>query len=78
MHEVEQETDGVQDVSCRNCGAPARVDLEKTPDWFCAECDTWQDTMACPVCHQPARISLFPEMVGGAVRAHTDKAPEEI
>lgn len=57
---------------CRNCGAPKRVvmsihpaTLQATPsesgaDWLCAECEHWQDSMLCPTCSQPVRISLMP------------------
>jgi hypothetical protein len=51
---------GVQDVNCRNCGAPARVDLDKNPEWLCADCDHYQSTIACPTCHQPVRIDQLP------------------
>lgn len=57
---------------CRHCGEPKNVvtlknavTLTDTPydtgdDWLCASCEHWQDSMLCPTCKQPARISLMP------------------
>ncbi len=59
---------GEQEVTCRHCGTPARVDLDKDPGWFCAACDHWQNAMACPTCGNQVLISLLPpEMVPAPV-----------
>jgi len=50
------------DATCRHCGAHAEFGPDGEPeDWLCTECERYQDTMVCPTCHQPARISLMPE-----------------
>jgi hypothetical protein len=48
-----------QAAHCRHCGVPS--DAPAGSDFQCASCERYQDTVACPTCHQPARISLLPE-----------------
>lgn len=52
---------------CRHCGLenPGKT---AGSDFLCQFCDGYQDTLACPTCHQPTRISLLPE--GTAPPAH--------
>lgn len=64
---TQQETDAIGvapaiilDAVCRHCGGPNRIATDANPDWQCAICERWQDTIACPTCGQPARISLLP------------------
>jgi rubrerythrin len=45
-------------VTCRHCGKSSQQ-LSDNPDWLCPKCDHYQDTMACPTCGQPTRISLM-------------------
>lgn len=52
---------------CRHCGQPG--DADASGDWLCRSCERYQDTMACPVCHQPARISLMTEDLAPPVHA---------
>lgn len=56
-------------VNCRHCGAPHDLEPGADPDWQCPECERWQDTIACPTCHQPARISLLPKEAVPAAHA---------
>ena len=53
---------------CRHCGE-ANPDAQAGTDFLCRACDGYQDTMACPVCHQPARISLLPDGTAPAPHA---------
>ncbi len=49
---------------CRHCGAANELEKGANPDYACKTCGQWQDTMACPVCGQPTRISLMsPDLV---------------
>ena len=67
----EQEEAETLDVSthCRHCGKLAELDVTIDPDWLCTHCERYQDTVACPTCHQPSRASLMaPEDVPAAVK----------
>jgi hypothetical protein len=57
----DQEEVEALDVSthCRHCGRRTETDVSDTPDWLCSHCDRYQDTVACPTCHQPSRASLM-------------------
>lgn len=70
MAELQREVDAVvstvtvASVPCRHCGEANQIRSDANPDWQCAVCERWQDTIACPTCGQPARISLLaPEVV---------------
>lgn len=67
---------GPQSVNCRHCGAANQVDAEANPDWQCSTCERYQDTMACPMCGQPVRISLHAEL-GAEPAAAAAPAEEE-
>lgn len=47
------------EAACRHCGKLQQV-AAGLKDWFCNACEHWQDTIACPTCGQPTRISLMP------------------
>lgn len=55
---------------CRHCGAERAEDaLAMDDDWLCAECEHWQDSMACPTCGSTVRASLMPaDMVPAAAK----------
>ena len=57
----EQEPSGPKmlTVHCRHCGAEHEMQEGSDPDWQCDQCDQYQDTVACPVCHQATRASLL-------------------
>lgn len=63
MSDTDDDAAALGTVNCRHCGAPKQLEAEGNPDWQCPVCELWQDTIACPVCHQPARISLLPAEV---------------
>jgi DNA-directed RNA polymerase subunit RPC12/RpoP len=46
--------------TCRHCGAENQLAEGANPDYACKVCGQWQDTIACPTCGQPTRISLMP------------------
>jgi len=62
---------------CRHCGVTPLIEVSGA-DWLCPNCDKWQDTIACPTCGAPARISLLPKTV--VPKAHDPVAaePEQI
>jgi len=58
------------DATCRHCGAHTEFGPEGEPDdWLCEHCERYQDSMVCPTCHQPARISLMPAELAPEVHA---------
>lgn len=70
--DVEEQQVVASDMHCRHCGAAKNVARHFSPvtgqeqvyeageDWLCAECQRWQDQMACPTCGSIVRISLMP------------------
>jgi len=50
----------MQKVACRHCGTESEHMSDDT-DWLCKACDHYQDTIACPTCGQPMRMSLHPD-----------------
>ena len=57
-----------QATHCRHCGAPLDSAANSGAEIQCPNCERYQDTIACPTCRQPARISLLPE--GSAPEPH--------
>ena len=57
--QVEVEEAKPEKVYCRHCGQARELAAGDDPDWLCEYCDKYQDTMACPECGQPTRISLM-------------------
>lgn len=55
------ETASPDTVHCRHCGQPHEVQPGSDPDFLCDACGRYQDSMLCPTCKQPARISLMPQ-----------------
>jgi transcription elongation factor Elf1 len=49
----------VETVHCYHCGAPHELTEGDDTDWLCPHCEKYQDTMACPECGHPVRISLM-------------------
>lgn len=46
--------------NCRWCGAYHESGADDPEDWFCTECERYQDAMICPTCGGLARVSLLP------------------
>jgi len=65
----------MQKVKCRHCGK-ASEHMSDDTDWLCPKCDHYQDTMACPVCWQPTRISLMQDTNYIPPDASADKEKE--
>ena len=65
---VEDEAAPTAGAYCRHCGQP-NDDAIAGEDWLCPHCEHYQDTIACPTCGSPARISLLPEGVVPAPHA---------
>ncbi len=57
---VEEDAGSTAGAHCRHCGQP-NDNAVAGGDWQCPSCEQYQDTMACPTCGNPARISLMPE-----------------
>lgn len=45
---------------CRHCGKKTDIDTGANPDWQCRFCGRFQNTVACPMCHQPVSVDVLP------------------
>lgn len=57
-------------VYCRHCGET--FDGEDG-DFLCPSCGRYQDSMQCPTCNQPVRLSLMPAETHPEVHAPVEK-----
>lgn len=76
IEEVAQvEPEVVAPSHCRHCGEEHEGDVPESGDFLCVHCGHYQDSMVCPTCKQPTRISLMPADLAPAV--HKPKKGKE-